>query len=346
MTEKKVDKVDDLKPVYLIYGDEEYSAREALKRLRGMFKEEADGDLDTEIMDAREAGVRKIIDSAEISPMISNRRLLIVQGVDKLSKADKDKIIDYIDEPNLKTVMVLVTSFPESGESRDANKIKRIESSAIFKKVKQEGEALKFTQPKKGRQNRTEDWVRAEFKKRGKKVTEGASTLIVERAGTDLRDLANVIERVCLYAGEEGTVNDEIVEETVFQSAFHGVFELVDSVAERRRDISLLLLNRLISQGENPQNLFNLLVRQFRIMARVKSLSHSYGRPEIASIVGIPPFLVNKCESQARKYSTGKLREIFIEFKNAQMEMHTAKYLPNTEYQSFILEKLIVRIIG
>ncbi|MBN1289849.1 MAG: DNA polymerase III subunit delta [Actinobacteria bacterium] len=346
MTYKKANKVEDLKSVYLIYGDEEYLAKEALKRLRGLFEVEAGGDLDTEVMDAREAGARKIIDSAEISPMISDRRLMIVYGVDKLSKSEKDKIINYIGEPNPKTVLVMVTTFPEAGESRDAGKVKRIESSAIYKKVKQEGEALKFARPGKGRQKSVEDWVRKEFKKKGKKVTEGAATLLVQRAGTDFRDLANVIERVCLYAGEETTVTDEIVEETVFQSAFHGVFELVDSVAERRRDVSLLLLNRLISQGENPQNLFNLLVRQFRIIARVKALSHSYGRPEIASIVGVPPFLVSKCEMQARKYSTGKLREIFIEFKNAQMEMHSAKYLPGAEYQSLIMEKLIVGIIG
>lgn len=346
MSEKRAEKIESLKPVYFIYGDEEYLARDALNRLRGLFEKEIGGDLNIEVVDAKEAGAEKIIDSAEVTPMLSSRRLLIVNGVDRLSKTAKDKIIDYLERPNPGTVMVLVSSFPEAGESRDASKIKRVESSSLYKKAKESGETLKFAGPQKGKQKRLDDWVRSEFKKRGKTATREASILLVERVGTDMRDLANVIEKVCLYVGEEKTVTDEVVEETVFQSAYHGVFELVDSVAERRRDHSLLLLNRLISQGENPQNLFNLLVRQYRIIARVKSLSRSYGRREIASIAGVPPFLVNKCEVQARKYSATKLREIFIEFRNAQIELYTAGFLQGTDYQSLVIEKLIARIIG
>lgn len=346
MTRKRAESIGDLKPVYLLYGDEEYLANEALGRLRGMFETEEGGDLNVEILDAAETDVERIIDIADVAPMMSSRRLVIVNGVDKLSKKGKDRLVAYIKEPNERTVLVLATKFPQPGEAKDSNLVKKIESSALYKQVKQAGEALKFAQIKKGRQNKVDLWVRAEFKSRGKKATAGAVAVLIERAGTELRDLSTAIEQVCLYAGETELISEDMVADTVYQSASHGVFELVDTVADRRRDLSLLLLNRLVNQGENPQNLFNLLLRQFRMIAKVKSLYMTCDQREIASIAGIPPFLVYKCENQARKYSSERLREIFLEFKKAQYELYNVRYLPNIEYQSLIIEKLIVRIIG
>lgn len=346
MTKKRAEGIDELKPVYLIYGDEEYLANEALGRLRGMFEMEDSGGLNIEVLDISDTDAKRIIDTAEVTPMISSRRLLIVNGVDKLSKKGKEELGKYIERPNDKTVLVLVTRFPKPGETRDANIIKRIESSTLYKQVKISGETLKFTQVKKGRQGKIELWVRSEFKNRGKKITDEVVSALFEKVGTELRDLNTAIEQVCLYSGEIELVSVEMVSDTIHGSASHGVFELVDTVAERRRDLSLLLLNRLVEQGENPQNLFNLLLRQFRMIAKVKSLRMTHDYREIASVAGIPPFLVSKCDNQARRFSTERLREIFLEFKNAQYELYNVRYLPSNEYQSFIIEKLIVAIIG
>lgn len=346
MTKKRAESIDDLKPVYLLYGDEEYLANEALSRLRGMFEMKEGGELNIEVLNAVETDVDRIIDIAEVAPMMLSRRLVIVNNADKLSKKGKDALISYIKEPNERTVLVLVTKFPQPGEVKDSNIVKKVEASPLYKQVKQTGEALKFAQLKKGRQSKVELWVRSEFKSRGKKVTDGAVAVLLKRAGTELRDLNSAVEQVCLYAGGTVLISEDMVADAVYRTASHGVFELVDTVADRRRDLSLLLLNRLVNQGENPQNLFNLLLRQFRMIATVKSLYMTCDQREIASIAGIPPFLVYKCENQAKRFSSERLRGIFLEFKKAQFELYNVRYLPSSEYQSLIIEKLIVKIIG
>jgi len=141
-------------------------------------------------------------------------------------------------------------------------------------------------------------------------------------------------------------VSTEEITQVVVPSAEQGIFELVDSVADRRRDLSLYLLNKLIRQGESPQRIFGLLLRQFRLIARCKSLARDHEYQEIASTLGIPPFLVGKCLKQSNRFSSDRLRSAFGEFRQAQVEMHSGRYLSEKEYQGAILEMLIVKIIG
>lgn len=346
MPRKRVDSIGELKNVYFMYGDEELLAEEALARLRKLLGAEVDPDFNLEVLDAAEADADQIIDAAETVPLLSPRRLVVVRGVDNLSRSEQEKLAAYLESSNPATTLVLVARFPQSGQPRDAKAIKRLEGSVLFKAASSAGEVLKFSMAGRGKRTRLDEFVTDCFKKRGKKVAHEARDLLLERVGSDLRELEDVVERICLYVGEQPVVGVPEVLLLAAPGAERDVFEFVDAVADRRRDLALYLFNRLIRQGESPQRLFNLLLRQFRLISRVKSLSldHDYG--EIAGRVGIPPFVVGKCAQQSKRYSSERLRGLFGEFKKAQVEMHSTKYLSEREYQESVMELLIARIIG
>jgi DNA polymerase-3 subunit delta len=347
LAKKRVETIEELNNVYFVYGDEELLVEQALTRLKNLFSAEADADFNMEVINALETGAEHVVDSAETIPLMASRRLVIARNVDKLSKKEQETIAAYLDRPNPATTLVLVASVPAAGEHRDSNIIKKVEGNALFKKATAVGgEPLKFSWAPRGRQKKTEDWVTDEFKRRGKKIDGAARDMLVERVGRQLRDLEDAVERVCLYAADTETIGVEEVAKVVVPAAEQGIFELIDAVADRRRDISLYLLNRLIRQGESPQRIFSLLLRQFRLIARCKSMAHDHEYGEIASVLGIPPFLVGKCLKQSSKFSPERLRAAFGEFRKAQVEMHSNRYLGEKEYQGAILEMLIVRIIG
>jgi len=50
--------------------------------------------------------------------------------------------------------------------------------------------------------------------------------------------------------------------------------------------------------------------------------------------------------NQARRYSSDRLRSVFTEFKKAQVELHSSKYLSEREYQGTVLELLVAKVIG
>ena len=346
MAKKRVDKIEDLKDVYYVYGDEELLIEQALSRLKALFAAEADSDFNIEVIDAAAMGAEHVVDSAETIPLMSTRRLVIAMGIDSLSKKEQEIVSAYLDRPNPATVLLLVASGSKAGE-RDASVVKKVESSALYKKaVAVGGEPLKFSFGARGRQKKVSDWITDEFKRRGKKIRPDASDMLAEMVGKELRDLEDAVERICLYAADESSIGADEVIKVVVPSAEQGIFELVDSVADRRRDLSLYLLNKLIRQGESPQRIFGLLLRQFRLIARCKSLARDHDYGELAPMLGVPPFLVGKCLKQSARFSAERLRSAFCEFRRAQVELHSNRYMAERDYQSVILEMLIVKIIG
>ena len=345
MAEKRVEGIDDLKSVYYMHGDEELLMEESLGRLRNLFAGEADADFNLDILNAGEVGVERVIDSAWSLPLMATRRLVIARDVDKLSKKDQEKLVSYLDSPNPETTMVLISRFPEPGAPKDT-RARGVEKSALFKKVKDTGEVLKFSMGRQGRQRKIVEWVDEEFRKRGKRIEKPAGDLLLEMVGRELRDLEDAVERICLFAADADVISAEVVSRVVVPSGEQGIFELIDAVAERRRDISLYMLNRLIRQGESPQRIFGLLLRQFRLIARVKVLATERDSGAIASELSIPPFVVGKCIRQSKKFSTDSLRKLFSEFKTAQLNLYSTGYLEEKEYRTAVLESLIFKIIG
>lgn len=346
MARKRIDSIEELKNVYYLYGDEEFLMDESLERLRNLLSGEVDADFNLEVINAIEDGVERIIDSAQTVPFMSARRLVIARNVDKLSRKDQEALISYLDNPNPETTLVLVAQSPPVGSSRDASNMKRVEGSPLFKKAKSAGEAIKLSLGRRGRQQKVEEWVAEEFRKRGKRIETPARDMLLEKVGRELRDLADAVERICLFAADQDVITADVVRKVVVPSGEQGIFELIDSVADRRRDISLYMLNRLLRQGESPQRVFSLLLRQFRLIARVKALATEKDNRAIASDLGVPPFVVGKCMRQSKRFSPDRLRAVFGEFKRAQLELHSSKYLGEREYNSVVLENLIVKIIG
>lgn len=346
MPRKRVESIGELKNVYFMYGDEELLAEEALKRLRERIGAEVDADFNLEVLDATEVDGGQIIDAAETIPLLSPRRLVIVRSVDSLSRAEQAKLARYLESPNPATTLVMVARFPGSGQARDPKALKRIEGSELYRAAAGAGEVLKFSIAGRGKTAKLDEFVNDAFRKKGKRIAPDAKNLLLERAGSDLRDIENAVERICLYIGEQATVGIEDVELLTVPLAEQDVFEFVDAVADRRRDRALYLFNRLMRQGESPQRLLGLLLRQFRLISRVKALSlnHDYG--EIAGRVGVPPFVVSKCARQAKRFSPERLRGLFGEFRRTEVELHSTRYLPEKEYQESVIEMLIVKIIG
>lgn len=346
MARKSAEKVEELQNVYFVYGDEELMVGEALDRLKGILASEVDADFNTEVLDAGEVGAERVIDCAETIPLLSPRRLVIARNVDRMSAREQDTLAEYLDRPNEATTLVLVAHIPRAGEQRDQKALKKIEGSALYKKANERGRVLKFTMGTRGRQQKVTDWVTDQFKRRGKRIEPAARDLLIENVGVELRDLLDAIERVCLYSADVDVVKREQVSQVVRPAADQGVFELIDAVAERRRDTSLFLLNRLVRQGESPHRLFSLLLGQFRLIARCKSLATNNAPDEIAGVLGVPQFRAGKALRQSRRFSAERLRAVFGEFAEAQLEMHSSKYLDERDYQTHVLEMLIVKIIG
>ncbi len=337
-------KIEDLKPVYFLYGDEEFLMEESLARLKEAFRCAEDGELRLDEFDALKDEIDLIIDSAETVTMGGGRRLIIVRNATLLNAASQKKLIQYMKSPNSSTVFVIVAHFPEPRDQYPGKTLAKVESSQIFKVASVTCEIVKFSLRKASEKIPLEIWVNERFRQKGKQIKRQAIDLLIERVGDNIRELSSAIERICLYAGDANKIDVELIEMLTASTATKGIFELVDAVASRRKGLALNVLNKIMEQSENAERIFSLLLRQFRLISKVKTLSRKMSPRDIGERLKIPPFLVSKCLEQSRKFSADRLRSLFEEFMKTNVELHSGRYLPEKEYETYVLEKLIARI--
>ncbi len=169
--------------------------------------------------------------------------------------------------------------------------------------VKKTGEVHDFKQPT-GRA--LAKWAIGYAKKLGIDLPEEVAGELVARCSDDKIRVSREVEKLALYA--EGTATLEDVEALVRPDLQSNIFRFVDALGGGDRGEALELLEALLATGEPPLRIVYMVRRQFRLLARARSLFEGGApRPEVASALKVPPFVAKKLEEQARRMDEGDL---------------------------------------
>ena len=89
----------------------------------------------------------------------------------------------------------------------------------------------------------------------------------------------------------------------------HSVFELIDAVGAGDRSAALSLLGGMMALREPALRLLAMLARHVRQLWQARDLLN-HGRPgvgDVASALGVLPFIATKLMDQARRLSPGRV---------------------------------------
>jgi len=100
----------------------------------------------------------------------------------------------------------------------------------------------------------------------GKHLAPPAHQEIVKRAGHDLGMLTAEMEKVCLYAGERGSITIDDVRAVFRDMAESWIFDFTGALATRQLAVALPLLRGLLQQGEPVLRLLAMVVRELRLL--------------------------------------------------------------------------------
>lgn len=301
----KAVKQGEVSSVYLLYGSEKYQMNEFAALLERQLLSKEDRDFALIHMDLSETPIQAVVEEAETVPFMVPRKLIFVRDA-SLFTAGKENgkvehrieaLLDYMENPAEYSVLVFMV-----------NQEKLDERKKVVKAVKKAGTALAFL-PLGG-----EDllkWVEQQASKQNCAFARGAAEALIRNAGTSLQTLAGEVDKLCLFAGSGGTVDESTVDELVARSTEQSVFALVEDIANLRLDKALYIFYELLKQREEPIKIAALITRQFRIILQVKILSRqSYSQQQIASQLGLHPYAVKIAGEQAKKFETAKLENI------------------------------------
>jgi DNA polymerase-3 subunit delta len=210
--------------------------------------------------------------------------------------------------------------FVERGKLSDSNKILKLAQSDA------NGYEKAFAPPKD-----STSWII----KRAKDVYDAniapaAATALSSVTMGDLRRADNELFKLVSYVAGERAINEADVALLTPYVADASMFEMVDALAEGRGKVAVSLVHRLLDQGDDVFGLYGMITRQFRLLLLAKEHITSGGSPkEIASAIGVHPFVAEKLAKQTRSFSLEQLETIYRALQEYDFKMKTGQIEPN-----------------
>jgi DNA polymerase-3 subunit delta len=292
--------VADLAAAYLITGTDRPKVTRALRRLR-----ERVGDAATEVLSAHEAGGEDAVAACNALGLFTvERRLVIVQDVQRWKTADLKTLEEYLRRPSPTTVLALV------GEEVKPD-------SALAKAVGKAGEVLVYEVPKRGRKADLPRWVEAQLRERGVLIDAEAARALVELVGENAHELAGEVDKLATWADGERIGEREVLA-LVPARAEAPPFDLTDAWGSRDVAGALAAGERIVERSGDATR---------DVLLRISGLLTAHvGRVRDCrqlNAEGVPPaaaaerlkrnrFYIQKLYEQAGNFSDEELDEAIV----------------------------------
>ena len=304
-------KTEDLKSIYLLYGEETFLLETCLKKIKNKFGQLIEG---INYIKIDSNNVQYIIDDME-TPAFGYEKKLIIARDTKLFKKDGrkkiqanqeivDSIRDYINEniDMIKESVVLV--FVEQ----------EVDKNELYNVIEEKGIVCNF-----------EELQPQEIAVRLKAICNGYSVKIenytanylIECVGTNMQELINEIRKQIEYVGENGEITNKTIDLLCIKKLDSIIWDLTDSLGKKNIKKALEVLNGLIYNKEHIQKILITLYNHFKKLYLIHLCQES--NHNISEVLDLKPnqsFLISKYQTQARYFKKNELRDLLNELIN------------------------------
>ncbi len=233
-------KAQEKRPVFLVYGEDEYTVK---RRARELFDKLAgeNPDIETEVIDgyvnnSHEAlgALGRLREALQTLPFFGSEKCIWLKNSNFLGRERGVASSD---------VTEALRSLAKELERFDWGRVRLLVSATkvdrqltIFNTLAAIGEteehgAWDFGQ--KGGAERAEEWVKQEWERLGKGSTPEARALLLARIGANPRQLGNEIEKIDLYAGDAAEIQEHHVSAVVARNEQAEAFALAEALGDR-----------------------------------------------------------------------------------------------------------------
>ncbi len=283
-------------PVYLLHGPESFLRDEVLREIRNAVLDPESADFNHDTFDWGRSQPPDIVSAAQTLPFMASRRLVEVHGFSQVNETEASLLMPLLEDPAPASVVVVLA------EKADLRR-------TFFKKIGEAGESLRMEPPA---DRELPDWVRSQAKGLGFEITSGAAALLADLVEPSLGRLRAELEKLTAYLGPGEAADEDAVRELVGRSRVDAMYKLGDALAEGDTPRAMTLLRSLAETEAAPEFLIGFLRNQIRRWTIVKASSaQGMGPNELASLLGIPAFAVERLKRHIDRASARFLRELY-----------------------------------
>ncbi len=328
----------------LFHGPDDFSAREALAQLR------ASDDFDTsqDTLYGAEVSLDTIRTLCDTFPFLSEKRLVVVDGLPKRKRAGKDDSDEAASPGQAGADAPSAPARPAKGKrtaaaGADPKALLAVlvdevldDAHPLLQAARRYGTARLFVAP---RGAQLTEWLARRVRASGAGIAPDAARLLVSGVGSDLRLLASEVDKLATYVGAGGQIGVEDVRQLASTSQQARVFDLTDALARRDRSRALALLHELLAGGESALGIVALTAFQTRALLQVKSLAERGVRaPQIAATAGLAPYVVEKSLALTRQFTYAQLEAAHRSLFAVDTALKRSRMTPELALDLLVLE--------
>lgn len=297
-------KRDNLKPIYLFTGHEEYLMHEALDILKDKYVEESFESLNYAIIDGKSMTFDNILNACETLPFMATKKIVVVRDISEImdnAEADFDKTMaSYIETLDNYLCLIIM--------DRSSNLKK---TSRIYKTAKKMNTVVDF---KKLQGLELNNWIKDKLKKHNKEILGSNLYYLIQsskyseyNSTKTLYDLENELLKLVNYAYSK-EISKEDIDSCFIKTLDTNIFNLLNSISNKDSDNALRIFNEMHISNEPIQRILFMITRQIRLVLGYKMYKEKgYGEREIQSKLKVKPYEFKKIASQGYSLTEAQL---------------------------------------
>jgi DNA polymerase III subunit delta len=313
--------VADLKPAYLVHGDDDARIDAWRARLRRRAEEER-GPGGLEAFDGHASTPDEVALSLAALTFDTGTRYLLVDHADAWKASELGPLEEALAGPPPDTVLVLLV------RGKPLKQLVKLVESV-------DGEVREQAAPKPWELPR---WVADRAREEGVQLEGEAAKALIAAVGGGQQRLAREIEKLALalHPGTRASVED--VERVAARDASPQAYDLADAIVAGDLRVALALAEALEAHGEPPGRLMWPIARRLREVHRAAALLEA-GMPEskVAESLKAPPWLAKKTIARAKKADRAALESALCEIADLEIELRGGGEQPLEDEAAFSL---------
>lgn len=268
--------------IYLCIGAEPVLADRAVTKILAPLKEK--GATNTQF-EAPDLAVGQFSDATAPS-LFSGPRVVSIRELQDLAEEAQDEVLRYCENPDPDITLIFLHKGGVKGKAF-LTKLRKIGITEIAcEPLKKDGEKI--------------DFLKSEAVSIGAKLTPEAARALVDAVGSDLREMISALHQLSSDSQVSSTKAITEVEVAVLFSGRVEAsgFAVADAAVEGRLGDALLAARQAVETGTDPVVLVNALASVLRTLAKVGSAGRSSKSFELAALLGLAPWQIDKARRQ------------------------------------------------
>lgn len=296
----------DLKPVYLVHGDDDTRIDAWRSRLRSRAEgEHGAGGLDT--FDAGVATADAVAAELAALTFATGTRYFIVDDVGAWKAAEAEPLVAALAALPPDTVLLLLVR-------------KKPPLKGLLKAVEAAGgEITRYDGPKPWE---LPGWVRARAETMGLELDTEAARTLIGIVGTGQHRLSRELEKIAIGVHPDTAVGADAVEELAAGDTPPKLYDVADAVVAGDGALALRLAEEITAQDEAPSRLAFPVVNRLReVLRTVELLDAGIAEGDLAKAMKLPPWKLKKTIPLARQADRAQLQRALCRFADLERDL-------------------------